>query len=169
MTGRELVEVPRNPVKESDNTHALWYEEASKQTLATLPEFVRRLATRYDHDYGTICHACAAAAVGAAHAVNRGPTGGITGFQGGAVMWEFIGHWQHYKGPMRLMRYEELLYPQNVRPMLELSKETFEWLQLEARKHLRERGRANPDVVKHWERLAAGRVPEGFYLEEKKT
>ena len=35
-------------------------------------------------DYGTVCHAIALSAVA------RTAQGGITGFQAGAVMWEFI-------------------------------------------------------------------------------
>lgn len=165
--GEPVPEQALIPIKEEDGRHKAWYEEARKQTLETLPEFVKRLATSYQHDYGTICHACAAAAVGAASAVERGPQGGITGFQGSAVMWEFITHWQRYEGPMRLVRYEQLLYPQNLADQHTLSRDTFTWLQQQAKSKLREKGQAHPDVVKHWEALAAGTVPEGYRLEAK--
>ena len=89
------------------------YEEARAQTVATLPEFVRKLTEDYSHDYGTICHAIAAAALAAAHAVDHSPAGGITGFQSGCIMWEFIQEWQHLRGkPLRLTNYEDMLFPQ---------------------------------------------------------
>jgi hypothetical protein len=91
-----------------------WQEEARKQTLETLPAFLQKLATGYTHDYGTICHALAAAACGAAWAMNASEQGHITGFQGGAVMWQFIRAWQ-YSGNecgLRILDYDNMLYPQ---------------------------------------------------------
>lgn len=58
-------------------------------------QFPKKLTEDYGHDYGTIGHAVAASAIGAATAVDHSPTGGITGFQAGAIMWEFIQHWTH--------------------------------------------------------------------------
>lgn len=70
-----------------------WYKEAKKQTVETLPEFVRHLTEDYSHDYGTICHAVAAAGIAAMYAVDNSPTGGITGFQAGCIMWKVIREW----------------------------------------------------------------------------
>jgi hypothetical protein len=91
-----------------------WIETAMGCTLETLPAFLSRLTESYEHDYGTICHAVALAAVAAAQAVNHSPTGGITGFQAGAVMWGFIAEWNHSsnKTGMRLMDYDNFLFPQ---------------------------------------------------------
>lgn len=104
------------PITETDNKQLLkdWQEEARKQTLETLPAFLNKLATGYSHDYGTICHALAAAACGAAWAMNAGEQGGITGFQGGAVMWQFIRAWQYTGNEcgLRILDYDKLLYPQ---------------------------------------------------------
>lgn len=55
-----------------------WYEEAHKQTVEILPEFMAKLAD-YPHDYNTICYAAGAAAVAGATAVDHSPNGGITG------------------------------------------------------------------------------------------
>lgn len=46
-----------------------------------------------EHDYGTICVAIGAIAAAAARAADRSPNGGITGFQAGAVFWEFTRAW----------------------------------------------------------------------------
>jgi hypothetical protein len=91
-----------------------WYAEAKEVTVNTLDAFVWSLTANYKHDYGTICHAVAAAAIAAATAVNKSPAGGITGFQAGAVMWEFIRQWNYpnNKCGMRLIDYDNFLYPQ---------------------------------------------------------
>lgn len=80
-------------ITEEDKVHLEWYKQASKQTLETLPSFLKNLMEGYNHDYGTVCHALAAGAVATAWAMNAHDNGGITGFQAGAVMWEFIKGW----------------------------------------------------------------------------
>jgi len=91
-----------------------WKEVAKDTTLATLPDFVRHLTEDYEHDYGTICHAIAVAANAAAIAMNKSPTGGITGFQADAVMCEFIREWnfQDNKTGLQLVDFDDFLYPQ---------------------------------------------------------
>jgi len=71
----------RKLIREEDGIQKEWYEEARKMTVEQLPMFLKKLVEDYQHDYGTICHAVAAGALSAAHAVNHSPTGGITGFQ----------------------------------------------------------------------------------------
>lgn len=153
-------------ITEEQNVHQAWYEEAKKVTVEALPEFVRKLTQDYGHDYGTICHAIAAAAVAAAHAVEHSPVGGITGFQGGAVMWEFIRHWQGIDGPTRLMQYDDMLFPQMEHKFRAISAETWEHLQKKAKENLSgDRAFAHPDVVAHWKSIAKGKVPFGFAVE----
>ena len=72
-------------ITEEMGIHKEWMKRARDMTMADLPEFLRELTEDYDHDYGTICHAIAAAAVAAAWSVERTPQGGITGFQAGAI------------------------------------------------------------------------------------
>ena len=59
------------------------------RTPQQLADFVTWLDT-HRQDYGTICHAMAAAAIAGASCMDHMPNadGGITGFQAGAVMWE---------------------------------------------------------------------------------
>lgn len=66
-------------ITEDDGIHNGWYEEAKQHTTKTLPVFIQHLTEDYRHDYGTICHAVAAAALAAAHAVDHAPCGGVTG------------------------------------------------------------------------------------------
>jgi hypothetical protein len=148
--------------------HLQWYQDAKTQTVDTLPEFVRHLTDDYEHDYGTICHAITAAALAAAHAVDHSSSGGITGFQAGAIMWEFIQEWQDlWDQPLRLVHYEHMLYPQYDRDFAQLiTPSTWRWLQEQATKHLRESG-GSVSVRQHWESIVAGVVPFGFFVAEE--
>lgn len=154
-------------ITEEMGVHKAWYDEAKRMTPEALPAFVTKLTTEFHHDYGTICHAAAAAAVGAAWAIDKGPQGGITGFQAGAIMWEFISHWMSYEGkPLGLLKYSDMLYPQNADRFRSISAETYDYLKTEAKKLLEERSDAHPNVVAHWQRLAAGGVPFGYRISE---
>ena len=121
-------------ITEWENVQQEWYAAARAMTVAKLPEFVRHLTEDYDHDYGTLCHAVAAAALAAAHAVNHSPTGGITGFQAEGVMWQFVVKWLYLGGePLRLVHYREMLYPQyDTKFAKTITSETWRWLQAEA-------------------------------------
>lgn len=152
-------------ITEAMGVHKAWYEDAKVQTVDTLPEFMRHLAEDYQHDYGTICHALAAVAIGAAWAMERTPQGGITGFQAGAVMWEFIRHWNHSgDNPMRLIDFGDLLYPQCSHKFVTISSETWAWAQERAKTLLAE-GRGVPDVRAHWQSVANGVVPFGLTVD----
>lgn len=158
----------RKQISESDGLQKEWMIEAKKQTMATLPEFLRKLTEDYSHDYGTICHAIAAAAIGAAQAVQHSPQGGITGFQAGAVMWEMIRGWDVWgEGPKRMQCYQDLLYPQYASKFRSIPKDVAEWVKKEARKWLDEnKTGAHPDVRAHIEKVAEGYVPFGLSVGE---
>lgn len=144
-----------------------WYNEARQQTIETLSVFIQKLAD-YKHDYNTICYACGAAALAAATAIDRSPSGGITGFQAGAIMWEFVSEWlQEQNKPMRLIKYENLLYPQYNHDFDKvISQETADWLRDQAKLRLSERqDSAHPAVIAHWEAIVAGNLPFGFRIE----
>ncbi len=138
--------------------------EARKQTLETLPAFLVKLAER-EHDYGTICVAIGAAAVGAAWALERSPQGGISGAQAWAIMWEFITGWNadgDSDSPKRLLNYGDLLYPHNEDKFKIISQETFTWLKEQATKLLAENPTIMPEVRLHWESIIAGNIPFGL-------
>lgn len=140
-----------------------WIEKARAQTMESLPAFMEELAA-HKHDYSSICYAVASAAVAAANALNRSPHGGITGFQAGAVWWEFLRGWDSSMRdkPLRLLRYENLLYPQYDRDTLELTKETWAWLQAQARKYLAKTPQAHPNIIERWRSIERGEIPCGF-------
>ena len=72
-----------------------WYEKMCDIKIAALSDFLSDLVEKYQHDYGTICHAIVAAAIASARAINNSPQGGITGFQASAIVWEFIRAWNY--------------------------------------------------------------------------
>jgi hypothetical protein len=153
--------------KDSKDIIAQWYAEAKEQTVDTLPGFIARLTTEYGHDYGTIVHAITAAAVGAAWAVEHSPAGGITGFQGGAVMWEFMRHWNGVEAPARLVRYEEMLYPQYAYKFEKtINAATWAHLQERAKAKLAERDVMHPDVLAHMQSIVNGVVPFGYTISD---
>jgi hypothetical protein len=163
-------------ITEEMGVHKAWYE-AKPKTVDELAAFVTKLLSEYNHDYGTICHAAAAAAVAACRTINADPNqGGLTGFQAGAVMWQFVRHWLHEKGPMRMQRMEHLLYPQYGDEFGTIPLDTFRWLQEEAKRRIAEGGtrldpneeplQPHPDVLAHWQRIADGEVPFGLRIKD---
>lgn len=123
-------------ITEEMKIHEKWFEEAKKQTVDTLPNFVRHLVEDYEHDYGTICHAITAAGLAGMYAIENSPTGGITGFQAGFCMWGIVRQWSYSnnKCGLRMIDYDNLLYPQyedKFNPM-SISRETLEAVRKEA-------------------------------------
>lgn len=161
----------RQKITEESGIHKAWYKEAEskKMTMKTLPAFLKKLTEEYEHDYGTICHAVTAGALATARAIDRSPGGGITGFQAGCIMWDFIKHWMHYKNPMRLVDYENMLYPQYETKFTCITPSTWKWLRGKAKQNLKEKQQAHPEVLKHWQEIANGVIPFGYNVtkEEK--
>jgi hypothetical protein len=144
-----------------------WYGRARGVTLKTLHGFLAELA-EFPHDYNTIVYATAAAALAAACALDKSPNGGITGFQAGAVFWEFFGEWMHERGkPARMVRYENMLFPQYEDHFQKtITPSTWKWLQEQAKKNLAESGHAAPGIRAHWENIVDGRVPFGYSVKD---
>lgn len=142
-----------------------WFAEAKQQTLETLPAFLKKLS-EHPHDYGTICRAMGAAAIGAAWAIEHSPSGGITGFQASCVMWDFVQGWMSYSEPLSLMKASDLLYPQYADRYTTVSPSVWEWVQKQAKANIdtNERTSVHPDVWSHWESIVAGTVPFGLSL-----
>lgn len=157
-------------ITEEMKIHEEWYKEAKKVTLEKLPGFINHLMNDYRHDYGTICHAMAAGGIATMWAIDKAPQGGITGFQAGCIMWEFIRHWNYSynKCGLRLVDYDDMLYPQYYdRFQKTISKSVWESLQAEARQHLANNGGAVTAVTAHWKSIVDGEVPFGYTVAEK--
>jgi hypothetical protein len=151
-------------------TKDAWYSRARDKamTLKSLPGFLAELA-EHSHDYNTVVYAVAAAALAAARALDRTPHGGITGFQAGGVFWEFYSEWLSEKGPCKMVKYENMLYPQYASSFGKtVTSDTWKWLRQEAAKHLSEQPNAHGAVVDHWRSIVAGTVPFGFCVSDER-
>lgn len=157
-------------ITEEMKEHEQWYKEAKSITIETLPEFIRKLAEDYQHDYGTICHAITSAGIGAMTAIDNSKQGGITRFQAGCIMWEFIRNWNysHNKCGLRVVNYDDMLYPQYDDKFDKvISKKTWKAIQDEANKNLEKKySFTSENVINHWKRIQMGVVPFGYRVEE---
>lgn len=158
----------KQQITEEQKVHLQWYEDAKKQTLETLPAFLNHIMEDYQHDYGTICHAITAGGIATMWALNNHKQGGITGFQAGAVMWEFIRNWQKTsnKTGLRLVDYDNMLYPQYKEQFEKtISEGTWSALQAEAKSNMAETeniDHVHPNVYDHWSSIASGKIPFGY-------
>lgn len=150
-----------------------WFEDAKKQTIETLPDFMNHVLNDYDHDYGTIVHAVSACAIASAYAANHSENGGITCFQAGCVMWDFIKQWMFSdnKCGLRIIDYDDMLYPQYNNKFCKKTIPSYAWksLQKRANEFLEETNNgevAADEVIKHWQSIVDGKVPFGYTVEE---
>ena len=145
-----------------------WFEKADEiKTIDQLTEFINHLLGDYVHDYGTVCHAIGAAAVATAwYGAN---VEGITRFQAGFVMWDFIKNWTkpNNKCGMKLVDYDDFLYPQyQYKYEKTISKDAWRCIQEQAKKNLESNEAACPEVRNHWLNIVCGIVPFGYKVED---
>lgn len=159
-------------ITEKDGIHKEWMKQAKEvKSPKDLAKFIEHLTTDYRHDYGTICHAIAAAAIAGAYTVEHSPQGGITGFQSGCIFWEFYQAWMQEEGPARLQRMNDLLFPQMENKFTTISPDTWKYVQEEARKYLAKDTTKefnyppHPEVKAHWESIVSGRIPFGLTIQ----
>ena len=153
-------------------------KEVEGVTMETLPTFME-LALNRSHDYGTICVAIGMCAVAAVEAADRSEHGGITGFQAGAVFWEFLRGWGVFgEGPKRIVNYSNLLYPQHEYDFTTISQDTWDWVKEEAARLIKETettGKVGkpfgvtpaPQVLAHWKMIVeSDRPPFGLVVKD---
>lgn len=133
--------------------------------------FIAEMMTDPLIDYGSVCLALGFAAAAAATAANRSPVnGGITGFQSGFVMWEFLRQWQPSmigKSRTRIVNYDDMLYPQyehKFAPTITAGC----WAELQKLAQAKLDDLTDDliasTVVDHWKSIVAGRVPFGYII-----
>ncbi len=160
--------------QESKEIMKEWFTEAKEMTLEKLPEFLRKLTEDYVQDYGTIVSAMVAGALGTVWAINKSGQGGITGFQAGFVPLYFYREWSDIKGPFKVVKFEDMIYPQYeekfARVMeVETFKGIYELTVKTIQKHIfdsKDGGvfviPTHPDVCRHWLSILDGFVPFGW-------
>ena len=148
-----------------------WGKEAKEQTLDTLPDFISKVIDEGGGDYGKICVAMGTAAAATAWSINNTPKGGITGFQAGAVFWEFVRAWGSPtlgKSGTSIINWDNALYPQYEDSFQKtISRGTLTKLKEMAEENLKEvDGYTAPRVIDHWKMLASGGVPFGLSVRD---
>ena len=131
----------KQTISEEMNIQDEWYKETDTMTMDKLPAFLDHIMNDYNHDYGTICHAITAGGLATMHALNRSDAGGITGFQAGYIMWQFIRKWNYSsnKSGLRIVDYDDFLYPQyDYKFNKTLSPDTWEAIKREAAAKIKE-------------------------------
>lgn len=145
-----------------------WFDKAKNiETPEQLAEFAKELLVDIQHDYGTVCHAVGAVAL--AGAWLGAHIQGITGFQAGFVMWDFVRQWNFSdnKCGLRIIDYDNMLYPQYEDKFNKtITKEKFEAIQKQASILLKTSKSAHPDVIKHWKNIVDGNLPFGYSIAE---
>lgn len=158
----------KKKINEEMRVHETWYTEANAiKSIKELSLFIKKLTTKYQHSYGTICHAMTAAAIAAISTINNSEQGGITGFQASCVLGEFMSrfYFTHNKCGLRILDYDKMLYPQYEEYFQKtISKHTFQVMQEECRNNIKDNQDAHERVIRHWESIAAGIVPFGFVV-----
>lgn len=129
-----------------------------------LVQFLQYVKDNCNYGYGEAPRAIAQAALAVAWYLAS--EFGITGFQAGCTMWDFIQDWlySNNKCGMRIVDYDEMLYPQyEYKFGKTISEETFSAIQKEAAIKLEnESNYASPAVLQHWKSIAEGNVPFGY-------
>lgn len=154
-------------ITEEENIHNEWYLQAKDQTLESLQVFINHIINDYEHDYGTICHAMSACSIATMWAINKTDQGGITGFQAGAIMWEFIKHWNYTdnKTGMKMVNYDDMLYPQyDYKFQKTITESIWKSIQDVANNRLKENKTAHPKVIAHWKSIVNGKIPFGYKI-----
>lgn len=142
-------------------------ERKDIKSFNDLVAFLQRVKDNCNTGYGTAPRAIAQAAL--ATAWYLASDFGITGFQAGFVMWDFIRDWQYSSNEcgMKIVDYDSMLYPQyDYRFEKTISKDTFEALQKKAKKLLENKSYTHPNVVNHWQSIVDGNVPFGYVVRE---
>lgn len=138
-------------------------EEKRKKikTRDDLFAFLRDVEDNYNSGYGAAPHAIAQGALAVAWYLSG--VFGITGFQAGATLWDFIRDWSFpsNKCGMKIVDYDNMLYPQYGYKFAgqTISKDVWKRLQEEAVKNIGTEFDASGAVFAHWVSIAQGVVP----------
>jgi len=142
-----------------------WYKEIDTLTSqAKFNNFVKKLTSGYEHDFGTSLRALACIV----NATIRFYGGGLTNMQASFLMWQIIRTTFNKKDKLglKMLEYEWLLYPQLLyRFDFVIDDDTHKKLIDLAKENLVKSPNAVKEVKEHWEKLASGWLPDFVKLE----
>ena len=143
-------------------------ERKDIKSFDDLVAFLQRVKDTCNTGYGTAPRAIAQAAL--ATAWYLASDFGITGFQAGCTMWDFIRDWSYSgnKCGLKIVDYDNMLYPQYDDYFEKtIRRDVFEALQEEAEKNLRNSTQyTHPVVINHWKSIVDGDVPFGYVVRD---
>jgi hypothetical protein len=128
-----------------------------------LTKYLKDIEENYNCGYGEAPRAIAQASLAVAWYLSS--RFGITGFQAGCVMWDFVRDWNYTnnKCGLKIVDYDNMLFPQyDYKFEKTISQEVFSGLQEEAKKKLETEKNVHPEVLLHWVKIANGEVPFGY-------
>ena len=138
------------------------------ETFDDLVAFLNYVKDNCNCGYGEAPRAMAQAAVATAWYLAR--EFGITGFQAGFVMWDFIRDWEyrHNKCGLRIVDYDNMLYPQyDYKFEKRISLDTWAAIQKAAKENLEDETHAHPTVIAHWQSIVDGKIPFGYTISDE--
>lgn len=156
-----------NKLDEFEMRDLLQQKRKEIKDLDDLMEFLKYVKENCNYDYGVAPRSIAQAALATAWYLSN--EFGITGFQAGFVMFDFIRDWNfsNNKCGLKIIDYDDMLYPQYYDEFEKtISRETFEELQKEAKENLKNTEYAHPNVVAHWQSIVEGKVPFGYKIKD---
>lgn len=157
-------------ITEANHLENEWLEQAETQTLETLPEFINHLMNDYEHDYGTIIKATAAAMIATFNACNHSEQGGFTGFQVDFIPWLMINEfWGTSKVGRKIINFDDMLFPQYADKFEKtIPPKTWKNLQDRAKELMKEPAEHfHPSVRDHIWKIAAGQIPFGYKIKDE--
>lgn len=137
------------------------------ESIEELTELIKEVESDFNNGYGIVPRAIGSvcAVVGNYLSYKMG----ITGFQAGCAMFDFITGYliTNNKCGLKLIDFDEMLYPQyEYKFDKKLKKSTWELMQKRAKELLEEeKDFLHPAVKDHWESIAQGKIPFGYSLE----
>lgn len=161
---------------EEENEFAVRDELRAKRKDITsfdeLVDFLKYIEENCNTGYGTAPRAIAQAALAVLWYLCE--KFGITGFQAGCAMWDFITDWsfRDNKCGLKIVDYDNMLYPQyGYKFEKTISPDVWKALQEQASENLKENASdkmrtAHPDVIAHWKSIIDGKVPFGYSIKE---
>lgn len=138
------------------------------ETFDDLVAFLKHVKDNCNCGYGEAPRAMAQAAVATAWYLAR--EFGITGFQAGFVMWDFIREWEYRynKCGLKIVDFDDMLYPQyDYKFEKRISLDTWAAIQNAAKENLEDETYAHPTVREHWQSIVDGKVPFGYIVKEE--
>ena len=170
------IQKTNKPFVSEDNKDVIdsWYKRASEVTPETFGDLINELLHGYELDYGAKIHAAAACTIAMFNACDD--IFSLSGFQGSASVMQILYKLNYpcNKTGIRIVDYDEMLYPQYEDKFRSISRNTWKLLRKRADELLAEhycsfinnQSRVHPSVLHHWTDISSGIVPFGYYISD---